>query len=283
MTTSKRALGKTKILCGGRCIVGPSWGTFLVTVFLISSLSLPHLFLIGVFYGFAWIAFYVIWIGIVFNFLFRAAFTDPGIIPRNTGETVKPIPPQKVTDPKDPNYIEFKYCQTCRIHRNSRAKHCRYCDNCVEKFDHHCPWIGTCVGARNYRFFIGFVLSTIFLCSVSVALSANDIGYLARISGMVQDLHPELQLRFIANCVLLAIILVIGISLIPLAIYHCKLIYLSQTTNENLRMVYETKKNPYDHGCAANCKETFLGDVPARSVVVHQKHVYFFTHFLWHK
>ena len=37
------------------------------------------------------------------------------------------------------------------LYRSKSAKHCRICDKCVNGFDHHCKWLNTCVGKRNYK------------------------------------------------------------------------------------------------------------------------------------
>ncbi|EPY33585.1 hypothetical protein AGDE_08210 [Angomonas deanei] len=50
--------------------------------------------------------------------------------------------------------IESKWCYSCNNYRPFRGVHCRFCDVCVCRRDHHCPWTGICVGGRNYlRYF----------------------------------------------------------------------------------------------------------------------------------
>jgi len=54
-------------------------------------------------------------------------------------------------------FIEYKYCTICHIEQPLRTKHCKTCDHCVATHDHHCPWIGNCVGERNRLFFFWFL------------------------------------------------------------------------------------------------------------------------------
>ena len=45
-------------------------------------------------------------------------------------------------------------CPTCRTARPPGTAHCHDCGHCVVFLDHHCPWLGTCIGMRNYWWFL---------------------------------------------------------------------------------------------------------------------------------
>ncbi len=48
-------------------------------------------------------------------------------------------------------------CSDCEVIRTRRSRHCNICDRCVDRFDHHCPWINNCVGIGNHTYFFFYI------------------------------------------------------------------------------------------------------------------------------
>jgi hypothetical protein len=53
---------------------------------------------------------------------------------------------------------EIRHCAVCRIDQPLRTKHCRDCGKCVATHDHHCPWLGVCVGEKNKKRFYCYLV-----------------------------------------------------------------------------------------------------------------------------
>jgi hypothetical protein len=71
-----------------------------------------------------------------------------------------------------------------QIVRPLRSKHCSICDRCVEHFDHHCPWIGNCVGKKNkWDFFVFLTVETVaMILGAAVAIHRESFHLRLRIS-----------------------------------------------------------------------------------------------------
>eukprot|EP01016_Furgasonia_blochmanni_P047395 TRINITY_DN6960_c0_g1_i3.p1 TRINITY_DN6960_c0_g1~~TRINITY_DN6960_c0_g1_i3.p1 ORF type:complete len:591 (-),score=136.28 TRINITY_DN6960_c0_g1_i3:87-1793(-) len=64
----------------------------------------------------------------------------------------------KKTNSNESFYIEKRYCTVCNIEQPIRSKHCRECQRCAGTYDHHCPWLGTCIAEKNRCNFFGFLI-----------------------------------------------------------------------------------------------------------------------------
>ncbi|ODV97903.1 hypothetical protein PACTADRAFT_185777 [Pachysolen tannophilus NRRL Y-2460] len=127
------------------------------------------------------ILFIYTWFLCFMNFLMAAA-TDPGILPKNIHITddSRQLPIEYFNIISLPGYlknnsVEIKYCNTCHIWRLPRTSHCATCNSCIMFHDHHCMWLDNCVGQRNYRYFLNFL---IFACISVIYLIITSFYHL---------------------------------------------------------------------------------------------------------
>ncbi|CAL8108977.1 unnamed protein product [Orchesella dallaii] len=180
-------------------------------------------------------------IGVIANFLY-ASCMDPGILPKGVfDERYKQGHPNKLVV-KDLTYT-LKLCQTCNYYRLPRTSHCRQCDNCVENFDHHCPWVNNCIGRRNYRFFFTFL----------VCLTIHIIASISICSAYI-ILHPDGSWDAI-KIMTMALLVVITLLMVPvcgLLGFHIYLTAHGVTTYEFLTHRFGGKRSPFSRGCCKN-------------------------------
>ncbi|KAJ1492829.1 DHHC palmitoyltransferase-domain-containing protein, partial [Baffinella frigidus] len=81
---------------------------------------------------------------------------DPGFISTDTTDEEARIKKDMAMS----GCAKGKICTSCNIRKPLRSKHCSRCGRCVSRFDHHCPWIGNCVGYRNLPIFVTFLTSS---------------------------------------------------------------------------------------------------------------------------
>jgi len=86
-----------------------------------------------------WVCLEVVWTIL----LLRILLIDPGVKPEQIDEEMGST---------------ASACRHgCVIKPVPGTKHCRRCNKCVVGFDHHCLWLNTCIGARNYKTWFAFV------------------------------------------------------------------------------------------------------------------------------
>ncbi|XP_077432132.1 palmitoyltransferase ZDHHC18a isoform X2 [Vanacampus margaritifer] len=275
--------GKNRFFCDGRVIVARQSGVLPLTLGLIVVTC-------GLFFAFDCpflvkhlTVFIPVIGGVLFVFvvlsLLRTSFTDPGILPRATLDEAADIekqidtsgsssyrpPPRTKEILINQQVVKLKYCFTCKMFRPPRTSHCSLCDNCVERFDHHCPWVGNCVGKRNYRFFYSFIISLSFLTSF---IFGCVIAHITLRSQSGQSLIQAIQ-ESPASVVELVICFFSIWSILGLSGFHTYLVASNLTTNEDIKGSWSSKRgaeesgNPYTYNSIlANCCVTLCGPLP---------------------
>ena len=71
--------------------------------------------------------------------------------------------------------ILCKRCPTCFIIKTPRVFHCGTCNCCISVHDHHCPYLGTCIGQRNHKFFYTYLWLTELLAFFTAGINVRMI------------------------------------------------------------------------------------------------------------
>ncbi|KIW03500.1 uncharacterized protein PV09_05267 [Verruconis gallopava] len=160
-----------------------------------------------------------------------AVFTDPGS-PVNTTAGYSSLPTSEPTSYSSLTVKasgEMRYCKKCQCKKPDRAHHCSTCRRCVLKMDHHCPWLATCVGLRNYKPFLLFLIYTTLFCWLCFAVSARWIWEAIIVNNSVEESFMPV------NYILLSVLSgIIGLVVGGFTAWHIHLTLKGKTTIESL-------------------------------------------------
>ena len=169
-------LGNNKLWCKNKLITGEKYIQSFISIFLI---SIPFIIMLSILiklydkYTYSSLIPIIIistlYLISTFSAL-RGGCTDPGILTRQNQDYTYTSNKTSIRYVINGHILNLNYCYSCSLYRPPRTSHCAVCDNCVERFDHHCIWLGTCVGKRNYKFFY-ILLSSLFFTALF------EIGY----------------------------------------------------------------------------------------------------------
>ncbi len=128
----------------------------------------------------------------------------------------------------------MRYCKKCQARKPDRAHHCSTCRRCILKMDHHCPWLATCLGLRNYKAFVLFLVYTSLFCWACFAVAMGWIASEVLAGGGGGEQYNNDTLMPVNILVLAVVSGVFGLALSGFTGWHIMLALQNQTTIERL-------------------------------------------------
>ena len=104
----------------------------------------------------------------IFSIIFSISFVLMAVAGIST-MTVDPMDlnVSRAEEGLQPQSDAMAYCKNCRVNVQLDSKHCWDCNKCVANYDHHCPWLNTCIGTRNYVYFYVSIWSLLVMLATS--------------------------------------------------------------------------------------------------------------------
>jgi len=118
----------------------------------------------------------------------------------------------------------------CKYNVYEDTKHCKTCNKCVARYDHHCMWLNNCIGGKNYSTFIRFIVSAdicvLFkiIIEIFALIDTNQEINLLNLEG------TSTNTRYILLIVLLAINAIFFMCLSELNRFHAYITYYGLST-----------------------------------------------------
>ncbi|XP_075949460.1 palmitoyltransferase ZDHHC4 isoform X2 [Anarhichas minor] len=176
-------------------------------------------------------------------FFYRCIRRDPGTV------TKKKIAGQLSIYPYDRRLFHPGVsCETCQLIKPARSKHCRVCNRCVQRFDHHCVWVNNCIGAQNTRYFLLYLFSVCAMAGDIAVLTGDMLFHAVLRSGLLRASYVDensqqqpagplfvvqhLFLTFPRIVFMLGFLVFVFFLLAGYALFHSYLALVNQTSNE---------------------------------------------------
>ena len=139
-------------------------------------------------------------------------------------------------------------CNTCKILKPARSKHCSICKRCISKLDHHCIFINNCVGYNNQNYFLLLLWTTGVLTSYATYLGFSILSdevrkeipsWTIRGKGFTWSQFANIWAWVLQEYTRIGAVTLLCLLTTPLIFgllgYHIYLIWVGTTTNESMK------------------------------------------------
>jgi DHHC palmitoyltransferase len=126
---------------GGGVAIGPHWFGPMTVVFLVGWASFHFVRKASTSIGPISAIICICFMIATLYFLLETSYTDPGIV-------------RKRNPPTDQESLsDYRWCDFCNVYQPPDGAHCPDCNVCISGYDHHCIWMGICIGKGNIKSF----------------------------------------------------------------------------------------------------------------------------------